>query len=148
MLSARMQQGFTLIELMIVVAIIGILSAVAIPAYQDYTHRAQVTEGLQLAAPAKTAVAEYYATKVELPTDNAAAGLAASATYVGKNVSAVAVGTNGVITVTYNTAVSATALTLTLTPQVNSGSISWTCGTPAGSSALPKGWLPANCRGA
>ncbi len=70
------QHGFTLIELMIVVAIIGILAAIAIPAYQDYTIRAQVSEGLTLAAGAKTAVSEYFLERGAWPTDNATAGLA------------------------------------------------------------------------
>ena len=71
------QKGFTLIELMIVVAIIGILAAVAIPQYQNYVARAQVAEGLALASGAKTAIAEYRSTTGEWPADNAAAGLAA-----------------------------------------------------------------------
>ncbi len=72
-----MQKGFTLIELMIVVAIIGILAAIAIPAYQDYTIRAQVTEGLNLAADLKAAVAENYAGSGQWPLDNAAVGITA-----------------------------------------------------------------------
>ena len=75
----RMQQGFTLIELMIVVAIIGILAAVAIPAYQDYTIRARVTEGLGFAAAAKTAVSEFYISQGTMPADSSEAGYSATA---------------------------------------------------------------------
>jgi type IV pilus assembly protein PilA len=67
-MNSKIQQGFTLIELMIVVAIIGILAAIAIPAYQDYTKRARVTEGLSLASAAKTSVTEYYASNNIFPT--------------------------------------------------------------------------------
>ncbi len=97
----KKQQGFTLIELMIVVAIIGILAAIAIPAYQDYTIRAQVSEGLQLSGGAKVAVTEYYQDRGTMPSVNAQAGIADAGDIEGNYVSQVGVA-NGVITVTYS----------------------------------------------
>src|SRR5512147_955029 len=97
----KLQKGFTLIELMIVVAIIGILAAIAIPAYQDYTIRAQVTEGLNLAGAAKAAVAESFSNSGVAPATRTAAGMTTAATdTAGKYVTQVAI-TNGRIDVTY-----------------------------------------------
>ncbi len=140
----KKQQGFTLIELMIVVAIIGILAAIAIPAYQDYTIRAQVSEGLSLSAGAKAAVAEFYQDQGAWPTDNAEAGIEASGNITGKYVTTVAVAAN-VITVTYggdaNANIAGDSLTMTATD--NAGSVSWDCANGAG---LQNKWLPAACR--
>ena len=138
------QKGFTLIELMIVVAIIGILAAIAIPAYQDYTIRAQVSEGLNLSAGAKAAVTEFFQDQGTLPATNAEAGIEASNLIVGKYVVDVEV-VAGIITVTYggdvNAAVTAAGGTLTLTPNPTAGSVAWAC-----TSNMQNKWLPAACR--
>ena len=133
-----LSRGFTLIELMIVVAIIGILAAIAIPAYTDYTKRAHVTEGLNLAAAAKTAVAEYYASEGSFPDTNVKAGLAATIT--GNAVTSVEVA-SGLITVKYNTKV-VNDSTVILTPTVTDGGITWDCKT----GTLESKYRPANCR--
>ncbi len=145
----RKQQGFTLIELMIVVAIIGILAAIAIPAYQDYTIRAQVSEGLNLAAGAKAAVTEYYQDQGVFPADNTTAGLEAAANIEGKYVSLVTVIAGGVITVTYSNVapqsanLKINAATLLMTPTDNTGSVSWACSK---GNLLQDKWIPAACR--
>ena len=133
-MSQRLQQGFTLIELMIVVAIIGILAAIAIPAYQDYTIRSQVTEGLNLAGAAKAAVAESYSQTGIAPLNRTEAGMSVNAIDTnGKYVTSVEV-TNGVITITYGgTPQQANAViagqTLELVPyETTDKSVVWQCG--------------------
>lgn len=144
----KVQQGFTLIELMIVVAIIGILAAIAIPAYQDYTIRAQVSEGLNLVGGAKAAVTEFYQDRGVFPTDNTEAGLEVAANIKGKYVTSVGVA-GAVATVIYGgIAGDAHALitgkSITLTAVDNAGSVSWTCSGAAG--GIADKHLPAACR--
>ena len=140
----KVQQGFTLIELMIVVAIIGILAAIAIPAYQDYTIRAQVSEGINLASGAKAAIAEYFMDTGAMPSSNTAAGLEASGNIEGNYVTDVAVSAGGVVTVTYGNQANSqiNGLDLTLTPATNAGSVQWNC---SAGSLLPK-HVPSACR--
>jgi type IV pilus assembly protein PilA len=141
----HVQQGFTLIELMIVVAIIGILAAIAIPQYAEYTNRAKVSEGLQLASAAKTGVSEYYSANKVVAANNDAAGIADKADIKGKNVTSVEV-LAGVITITYAGLDKDICLddagTIILTPTYNKGSVSW---ARTGGTIGPK-CLPANMR--
>jgi len=147
----KVQQGFTLIELMIVVAIIGILAAIAIPAYQDYTIRAQVSEGLNLSAGAKAAVSEFLMDRGAYPTDNTEAGLSAPGQITGKYVGGVTVN-GGTITVNFAGQDAHATLQpglLVLTPDPGAvgnaalGSVTWTC--DVGTTILPK-HLPSACR--
>ena len=141
----KVQQGFTLIELMIVVAIIGILAAIAIPAYQDYTIRAQVSEGLTLAGGAKVAVTEFWQERGEWPGDNEEAGLADDPTHInGKYVTQVEVDGEDIV-ITYGNAAHTDKLagnTVTLTATDEGGSVSWAC---ASDDLEPK-YLPSSCR--
>ncbi|WP_319005333.1 pilin [Marinobacter nauticus] len=142
------QQGFTLIELMIVVAIIGILAAVAIPAYQDYTARAQVSEGVSLAGGLKSTVSDIWSTRGSLAdADSGSAGLPAATDVSGSYVDQVSV-TDGLITITMeSTGVSAgiQGATFQLSPITGGGSMIWTCKT-GGGSAMDAKYLPSNCR--
>jgi type IV pilus assembly protein PilA len=144
----KVQQGFTLIELMIVVAIIGILAAVAIPAYQDYTIRAQVSEGLSLASGAKTAMAEYYNQRGSFPTVQSSLGLSDAGDIEGSYVSSVNAvgGTNGgIIQVTLGKDVNAqiSSAVLEVSAVTSAGSIQWVC-RPGTDLAVK--YLPTNCR--
>ena len=139
------QNGFTLIELMVVVAVIGVLSAIAIPQYQNYVARAQVAEGFSLLASGKMAVAEYYNENGSFPTDNATARLGAANTIIGKYVGSVTVGNAGALTVAYNTTTAHEKLqgkNFVLTPTDNGGSISWACGV----GTVGVDYLPNSCQ--
>ena len=154
------QKGFTLIELMIVVAIIGILAAIAIPAYQNYTKRAHVTEGLNLAGGAKAAVAEFYSSNNRFPDNNASAGLAAGSTIKGNATNSVGVATQagttatpatkGIIYIQYNDKVHATKNMLVLSPSTTAGGIQWKCSRSGGgltaTNAIDQELVPSNCR--
>jgi type IV pilus assembly protein PilA len=138
------QKGFTLIELMIVVAIIGILAAIAIPAYQNYTKRSHVSEGLSLAAGAKAAVTEFYSSNGRWPGTNASAGLATAASITGNAVQSVTVNASK-ITVKYNDKVTNNAEVL-LQGANTAGGVTWKCTTTGTTTAVDAKFLPSNCR--
>ena len=140
----KRNKGFTLIELMIVVAIIGVLAAIAIPAYQDYTIRSQVSEGLSLASGAKSALWDFISDKGRLPPSNASAGLLAPTSISGNYVTAVDVA-GGIVEVTYGNRanVQINGQTLEMSVLAGNGAIKWNC---TGGS-LQARHRPTSCRG-
>ncbi|HGO6268388.1 TPA: pilin [Neisseria gonorrhoeae] len=135
-----LQKGFTLIELMIVIAIVGILAAVALPAYQDYTARAQVSEAILLAEGQKSAVTEYYLNNGEWPKDNGDAGVASASEIKGKYVKQVEV-KNGVVTAqmaSSNVNKEIKDKRLSLWAKRENGSVKWFCGQPVTRNAAAK----------
>jgi len=139
----KKQQGFTLIELMIVVAIIAILAAIALPAYQDYTIRSQVSEGATLMAGAKAGVTEFWSDKGRFPDNNASAGVPAGGSITGTYVTQVEVGDAGVIEATYGNNVNQkiSGGTCSITPRDGGGSVVW-----AGDCSFPEKWRPSAFR--
>jgi len=140
----RKQSGFTLIELMIVIAILGILMAIAIPAYNDYTIRAKVSEGINMSAGAKLAVSEYRLSEGTWPANNTTAGLAA--TIQSDFVSGLVVA-GSTVTVTYRSidpAVNGSTLGLKATMPAGAGAVDWDCGTV--NTNVDNKYLPASCR--
>ena len=152
MRSNLKMQGFTLIELMIVVAIIAILAAIALPAYQDYLIRSQVSEGAVLADGAKTAVSEFYSNRGAFPPTNISAGLSPATSIQGKYVKQVDAA-GGIIKALYSATGPQEAnakidgKTLGFSPADNVGSLTWNCrATGAGGADVDPKYLPSACR--
>jgi type IV pilus assembly protein PilA len=147
----ELQKGFTLIELMIVIAIIGILAAIAIPAYQDYTVRSKVSEGLNMSSLAKLAVSETYDSSGRYPSvDNLSYGLPQAASISGTYISEVEANAgDGWVTIIYKSNIGgnppAGSRKIVLIPTTSTGAIKWQCGGTADTD-MPSKYLPASCR--
>jgi type IV pilus assembly protein PilA len=160
MKNTTVQHGFTLIELMIVVAIIGILAAIAIPAYQDYTIRSQVAEGSVLADGTKNGLTEFWNNYGHFPSSPQSAGLYSASSIYGKYVSSVsATAAPGVISATFsntngfqaNSKINGLVLTYSAYGSSTQGSVTWNCKSTANLKAgqktnIPDKWLPQVCR--
>jgi type IV pilus assembly protein PilA len=148
--ARRAQHGFTLIELMIVIAIVGVLAMVAVPQYRDYLIRAKVVEGLDLAAPAKMAVSEMIAAKGSTAFDRRMTGYSFTPSDKLKTVRDIAIGDGGIITITFGEiGGDGNDKTLILAPSVNASAIFWTChaaGAAIHPGSLPAQYAPENCR--
>ena len=158
MTRKTIQHGFTLIELMIVVAIIGILAAIAIPAYQDYTIRSEVAEGAEMADGSKSAIVTFWNNLGRFPSTPASAGMYSASSIVGKYVSSVSA-VNGVITATFssqngflaNNRINGMVLSFSAYGSSSQGTVTWNCTANANLSSgqktnLPDKWLPQVCR--
>ena len=151
----KLQKGFTLIELMIVIAIIGILAAIAIPAYQDYTIRSKVSEGLNMAGAAKLAVAETFDSEGNFMNSNASYGLPSAGSISATYVSAIdadgsAAGGDGIIVITYKEIAAGKVDSgdqVSLEPDTSQpGAMAWTCTSNISGTVIDPRFLPANCR--
>lgn len=139
-LSYKKRGGFTIIELMIVLVILGVLAAVAVPAYQDYVVRSKIAEGMNLINVAKTAVVEYYTTSGIMPNNNLDAGLPEKIS--GNNVAYVKINQDGIIAAKMNDSVADGGI-ITLVPKAIDGVVKWKC-TPG--DGMDKKFLPSSCR--
>ena len=144
-INAKLQKGFTLIELMITVAIVGILAAIALPSYQDYTARAQLSEALHMSDGAKSFVVDYHANKGVFPADNTAAGFPGA---TGKYLTQISI-TNGVVVATIGLGANAFLVneTINFTPVENlgGGNLIWTCSSSMQGTAKER-YLPSSCK--
>lgn len=144
----KKQRGFSIIELMLVVAIVSILAVIAIPVYADYTTRAKVSEGLSFLAEAKTTVTEYYYSNKVIPESNVEAGLPDPSEYNHKHITRLEVGNvpvAGSITVAFSMPILGSENQLQLVPTIVNGEIIWTC-RPADTNGIATSRVPPNCR--